>query len=857
MLLTSVEYLNTNLDLYGPVKKAEQECHMLSEEAQRGVRNLRVDFERGGIHLCPEKLDRVNKLNIEICQLCREYNENIVMDPGTVDIYPSSRIPKNLHYLVKPIYSSKSLITKDLSGSRGTLKEKGFRITTDPQTLTSVLQFSSDDEVRKIVYIRGNSVPHANVDALKRLISARHELAQIMGCRSYAEFSVKPNISVSPKVVTSFLLEMSKMVQAKCIEERKLVMKFKREKCSQSDGDLRPWHETYYMTMMASSAYKLNSSFEDTETQSFQGDLGYLYLDLYSREGKYPGCAHFAIKRTRRISQTEYQLPIVVLVFNLSGAWNSSAVSLSHWEVETLFHEFGHALQSLLSRTDYQHFSGTRTVLDFAEIPSNLFELVDNYVNVLGIPPAPSNKLVKSMQGARDMFAATDLQRQIFYALVGEQPLPHTPGNSVPRQHYLNTNLDLYGPVKKAEQECHMLSEEAQRGVRNLRVDFERGGIHLCPEKLDRVNKLNIEICQLCREYNENIVMDPGTVDIYPSSRIPKNLHYLVKPIYSSKSLITKDLSGSRGTLKEKGFRITTDPQTLTSVLQFSSDDEVRKIVYIRGNSVPHANVDALKRLISARHELAQIMGCRSYAEFSVKPNISVSPKVVTSFLLEMSKMVQAKCIEERKLVMKFKREKCSQSDGDLRPWHETYYMTMMASSAYKLNSSFEDTETQSFQGDLGYLYLDLYSREGKYPGCAHFAIKRTRRISQTEYQLPIVVLVFNLSGAWNSSAVSLSHWEVETLFHEFGHALQSLLSRTDYQHFSGTRTVLDFAEIPSNLFEHCSTGEEIPQKLVKSMQGARDMFAATDLQRQIFYALVGEQPLPHTPGNSVPRQHV
>ncbi|KAG5048921.1 hypothetical protein JHK85_010024 [Glycine max] len=48
---------------------------------------------------------------------------------------------------------------------------------------------------------------------------------------------------------------------------------------------------------------------------------------------------------------------------------------------------------------------------------------------------------------------------------------------------YLNTNHDLYDAVKKAEQECHMLSEEAQRGVRNLRADFERGGIHLCPDK--------------------------------------------------------------------------------------------------------------------------------------------------------------------------------------------------------------------------------------------------------------------------------------------------------------------------------------------------------------------------------------
>ncbi|KAK7259831.1 hypothetical protein RIF29_25446 [Crotalaria pallida] len=462
--------------------------------------------------------------------------------------------------------------------------------------------------------------------------------------------------------------------------------------------------------------------------------------------------------------------------------------------------------------------------------------------------------------------------------------------------HYLNTNLDLYDAVKKAEQESHMLSEEAQRGVRNLRFDFERGGIHLCPENLDQVNTQNIEISQLCREYNENIATYPGYVDIYPSSRIPKNLHYLVKPIYRSES-ITKDVSGSKDTPKEKGFRIKTDPKTLASVLQLSSDDEVRKMVYIRGNSVPHANVDVLKRLISARHKLAQVMGCNSYAEFAVKPNMASSPTVVMSFLLEMSNVVRAKAKEELKLVTKFMRENCGQSDGYLRPWDEAYYMTMMKSSTYKLDSSVaasyfslsncieglkalvqslfgatfysiplapgESWDPQVLkmslhhpeEGDLGYLYLDLYSRKGKYPGCAHFAIKGGRRISQTEYQLPVVALICNFSGSRNPSAVRLNHLEVETLFHEFGHALHSLLSRTEYQHFSGTRVVLDFAEIPSNLFEyyawdyrvlrtfarHHSTGEEIPQKLVEAMQGAREMFAATDLQRQIYYALVDQ----------------
>lgn len=100
-----------------------------------------------------------------------------------------------------------------------------------------------------------------------------------------------------------------------------------------------------------------------------------------------------------------------------------------------------------------------------------------------------------------------------------------------------------------------------------------------------------------------------------------------------------------------------------------------------------------------------------------------------------------------------------------------------------------------------------------------------------------------------------LNHSDVDTLFHEFGHALHSLLSRTDYQHFSGTRVAFDMAETPSNLFEyyawdyrvlkkfasHYSTGDVIPEKLVESMQGAKKMFAAMELQQQILYALVDQ----------------
>ncbi|KVH88373.1 Metallopeptidase, catalytic domain-containing protein [Cynara cardunculus var. scolymus] len=521
---------------------------------------------------------------------------------------------------------------------------------------------------------------------------------------------------------------------------------------------------------------------------------------------------------------------------------------------------------------------------------------------------------------------------------------------------YLNTNLTLYDAVLKADQDPTLTSEEAKRVAHDLRIDFEKGGIHLCAEKKDRVSQLNVEIAKCCAQYNENIAKEPGHVDVYPASCIPKNLHHLVKPVNRSSS------AGSRVNFRDKGFRIVTEPSTVSAVLQWTSDDEVRykyflhqfelnrfffperlkarKMTYIQSNSVPHANLGVLDNLIAARHEIAQvllvtcvvrrvlvhilrqvyvftpqmcktlltnyffasyicmqIMGYKSYAGYALHSNMASSPDVVSSFLVELSKNVQPKAVEEFKSIRDFKRGKSGQHDIELEPWDEAYFTRSMKSSAYNLDFSVVAsyfslsqcieglkllveslfgvkflniplTPGESWhpdvmkmalhhpdEGDLGYIYLDLNSRRGKYPGCAHFAIRGGRRLSKTEYQLPIIALVCNFSKPHNSATVRLNHSDVDTLFHEFGHALHSLLSRTDHQHFSGTRVAFDMAETPSNLFEyyawdyrvlkkfarHYSTGDIIPEKLVESMQGARKMFSAMELQQQIFYALADQ----------------
>ncbi|XP_027110469.2 mitochondrial intermediate peptidase, mitochondrial isoform X2 [Coffea arabica] len=569
---------------------------------------------------------------------------------------------------------------------------------------------------------------------------------------------------------------------------------------------------------------------------------------------------------------------------------------------------YGHVLNShkvhtstapLLQETGLYGFNHLKTPKGFQRFVEDAIERSNELVTFIsGMPSAP--EIIGAMDEISDTVCSVIDSAELCRATHPDREFVEEASEASLRIneyiHHLNTNHCLYMAVVKAEQDSHLLNEEAQRVAHHLRLDLEKAGIHLPSEQLDRANQLNMEIVQLCREFNENIINDPGHMDIFPASHIPKKLHHLARPIYRTTSGAFGGSAWSMTNMKEKGFRLPTDPNTLSSILQWVSDAEIRKTAYIQGNSAPLGNLGVLDKLIAARHEFAQIMGHSSYADLAVHSSMASSPDIVLSFLLEMSEIVRPRADEEFKTIWNFKREKSGQLYGDLEPWDETYFTAIMKSAVYDLDSSVvasffplsqcleglkvlaESLFGVTFhhiplapgeswhpdvikvalhhpdEGDLGYLYLDLKSRKNKHPVCAHFAIKGGRRLSETDYQLPIVALVCNFLGSKPASL--LNHWEVETLFHEFGHALHSLLSRTDYQHFSGTRVVIDFAETPSNLFQyyawdfrilktfarHYSTGDVIPEDLVKSIRGAKDMFSGTELQRQIFYALIDQK---------------
>jgi len=146
----------------------------------------------------------------------------------------------------------------------------------------------------------------------------------------------------------------------------------------------------------------------------------------------------------------------------------------------------------------------------------------------------------------------------------------------------------------------------------------------------------------------------------------------------------------------------------------------------------------------------------------------------------------------------------------------------------------------------LGTMYLDLHPRPGKYTHAAHFTVRCGCLESgpDSDYQTPIVALVCNMN---TGEASFSSHQEVETFFHEFGHAMHSLLSRTNFQHMSGTRAAMDFVETPSHWMEHYAwceqflphlatnaNGEPLPASMAKQLSQSRSQFRFLEMQKQI-----------------------
>jgi thimet oligopeptidase len=428
-------------------------------------------------------------------------------------------------------------------------------------------------------------------------------------------------------------------------------------------------------------------------------------------------------------------------------------------------------------------------------------------------------------------------------------------------------NEQLYERVRRV-----VPSTNSQKQLqKDLLEAFEDSGVALPPEKRQRFREISERLTELAQEFGKNIRENKTTLHFTPEECAGLPQAWLDR--------VPRDGDGN----VVVGF----DYPDYLPFMMNASNGEARERYYVANtNRGTPRNLEILDEIVALRKEIADLYGVPSYAHYVTKRRMVENPETVAGFLDEVKSVVTecelhdlAELAElkgakiERWDVMYFRerlREQRYAVDQEaLRGYFPTVptlrWMLEITERLYGLR--FEEAIVPVWHDDVIYLdvkdavsgdliggiYLDLYPRADKYK---HAAAWPVRGVSTRAGRKPISALVTNFNRE------GLTHTEVETFFHEFGHVLHGVLSKTEYNQHSGTSVERDFVEAPSQMYEewasrmeslglmrnHCATCPAIDESLVKRLRSASKFGSGIDYGRQHLYAafdmaLSGEAP--------------
>ena len=437
------------------------------------------------------------------------------------------------------------------------------------------------------------------------------------------------------------------------------------------------------------------------------------------------------------------------------------------------------------------------------------------------------------------------------------------------------------------------LSQPQQQAVNNALRDFRLGGVALTGEKKQRFAEIQQRLSELSTRFSNNVldatqawhlqVTDAAELDGLPESALA-----LAAEAAQRKSL--------------PGYVITLDFPSYLAVMMHANNRALRRQVYtayvtrastagVKADGSSAAgwdNAPLIDEILALRHELAGLLGFNHYAERSLASKMAGSPDQVVGFLRELA--VKSRPLAERDLA-ELQAFAASQGLDELQAWDMTWCSEKLREQKYAVSDEalrpyfpaerviagmFEVVErlfgvsireeqgvdvwhpevryyTLYEQGEpVAGFYLDLFARENKRGG-AWMADCRVRRQTVSGLQKPVAFLTCNFTPPVGDTPSLLTHDEVTTLFHEFGHGLHHMLTRIDVAAVSGINGVAwDAVELPSQFMEnwcwepeaiplisgHYQTGEPLPEALLERMLAAKNFQSGMQMLRQLEFAL-------------------
>jgi len=408
-------------------------------------------------------------------------------------------------------------------------------------------------------------------------------------------------------------------------------------------------------------------------------------------------------------------------------------------------------------------------------------------------------------------------------------------------------------------------------GHRKIFVDdaiksFERAGVNLDPEPQERFKALKAEINELSSQYsiNMNTANQVLVLDEEGAEGLPENF----KESYR--------VDGVR-------YEIPVMPATRRPVLNNASKEETRKsFLILYQNRAWEKNLEILDELVSKRYELAGLMNYTSYAAYTTAEKMSKTPEAVWSFINDLIERSKEKALKDGETLKKFRTQQSGVTSNEpLNPWDVGYLRNQLLISKYQvdhealreyfpmesclsgmldiyselLGLEYRRVENPSVWHEdvllyevledgalIGRFYLDLYPRPHKESWFYGVGIKPGKK-TEEGYEIPVCMLLANFPAPTETLPSMLSHGELSTLFHEFGHIMDNMSYNGEFASQSGSKE--DFAEAMSQIFEnwiwdydmlssfakHYNTGEILPREMFDNMQNAKNITSGLDAQ--------------------------
>lgn len=433
------------------------------------------------------------------------------------------------------------------------------------------------------------------------------------------------------------------------------------------------------------------------------------------------------------------------------------------------------------------------------------------------------------------------------------------------------------------------LDDAQRRSVENTLRDFRLAGVDLPTEKKRRYGEIKARLSELSNTFSNQLLdaTQAWHLDLADESRLA--------------GLPESALATLRANAEAKGvagYRISLDFPSFFPVVTYADDRELRREVYTAfvtraSDQGPHAgqydNAPLMEEILALRHELAELLGFATYADYSLETKMAESPAEAQAFLEDLARRAEPQAREEFAELEAFARQRLGMAE--LAPWDIGYASEKLREERHAINEEqlrpyfpapqvvdglfrvverlfgvtfAEDESAPRYHPDVRFFrimeqgepiagfYLDLYAREGKRGG-AWMDECRVRRHEGDSLQLPVAYLTCNFTRPVGERPALLTHDEVTTLFHEFGHGLHHMLTRQTIADISGINGVAwDAVELPSQFMEnycweregldliagHVDSGEPLPAELLEKLQAARNFQSAMGMVRQLEFSL-------------------